>query len=148
MGHHQPQAKASKLPSAQQRSWSATGQVKSEMVDITSRTWASPILTPAPATSQLYPLRKLGNLSVTQTRVPLIVSVSFALLRGPSEAPGRWLPWGQPGVLLGVVPPSLGDPGGAQGGWPPPTLRRRLGKLPNGASVLKPAGGMPPSAMW
>lgn len=158
MGHHWPLAEASKLPSAQEKSRSATDQAKSEMVDITSRTWASPISTPAPATSQLCPRRKLGNLSGTLTGVPLPVSREQQMhipCQAPlfrSRGPARPLAAGCLGDSLGYGSvwflPHWGDPGAALGGWPPPALLwRRLGKLPNGASVLKPAGGMPPSAL-
>lgn len=157
MGHHRPQANASKLPSAQQKSRPATDQAKSEMVDITSRTWASPFFDSCPCYFPAMTSKKTGEPLCDSNRGTTAgfqgaadaytMSVPFIQLKGPSEAPGCWLPWGQPGVWLGVVPPSLGDPGAALGGWPPPTLWRRLGKLPNGASVPKPTGGMPPSAL-
>lgn len=61
MGHCWPQDKASRPPNARWGSQSGTGQVKSELVNVILRTWTSPSLTPAPATSWLCASRKIGE---------------------------------------------------------------------------------------
>lgn len=134
----------------------------SELVDVILRTWTSPSLTPAPATSWLCPSRKIGeplcdsNRS-TATGVWGCPGGSSYSHRASPLCSAQWGPvrplaanclGGSLGFRLRVVPPSMRDPRAAPGRWPQPSLSMLLGKLPDGMSVLKPLGRTPASALW